>query len=200
WCGRALDRLVDLCARAPAAAAPATFAREREAIRRAIERDGVSERLGCYVSVFGSEGVDASLLLLSVMGYADPRSERMRRTVARVRERLEVNGVVYRYRDDDDGLEGGEAAFGICSFWAVEARALQGDEGAREQFERLLRHANDVGLYAEEIDAASGAAIGNFPQAFTHVGLINAAVALSRSECQATSLRTTASPDGRNTS
>ncbi|MGE3795869.1 MAG: glycoside hydrolase family 15 protein, partial [Dehalococcoidia bacterium] len=74
-CWLALDRLVDLCARGHVAAEAATFARERDAIRRAIERDGVSERLGCYVSVFGSEGVDASLLLLSVMGYADPRSE-----------------------------------------------------------------------------------------------------------------------------
>jgi GH15 family glucan-1,4-alpha-glucosidase len=90
---------------------------------------------------------------------------------------------VRRYRADTaDGLPAGEGAFGLCSFWAVECLARGGDlEAARAAFEDLLGYANDVGLYAEEIDPESGAALGNFPQAFTHVGLINAALTLA--EC-----------------
>jgi GH15 family glucan-1,4-alpha-glucosidase len=163
------------------AGAVARFARERDTIREAIEARGYSARLGSYVSIFDVETVDASLLLLSLMGYADPHSPRMRGTLARVRERLGVNGLLYRYLDEDDGLAGSEGAFGICGFWAVEALARQGDvAAAREAFEHLLSFGNDVGLFAEEIDPGTGAAIGNFPQAFTHVGLINAAVTLAR--------------------
>jgi GH15 family glucan-1,4-alpha-glucosidase len=180
-CWIALDRLTRLCEGGHVRTDAARFARERDAIRDAIETRGYSERFGSYVSTFGGETVDASLLLLSLMGYADPRSPRMQQTVARVRERLGANGLLYRYLDEDDGLPPGEAAFGICSFWGVEARALQGDiAAARGDFERLLSLANDVGLFAEEIDPHTGAAIGNFPQAFTHVGLINAAVSLAR--------------------
>ncbi|RPI55138.1 MAG: glycoside hydrolase family 15 protein [Acidobacteria bacterium] len=179
-CWIALDRLVNLCERHHVPAEAARFAREREAIREAIETHGYSERLGSYVSIFDAETVDASLLLLSLMGYADPQSPRMRGTLARVRERLGVNGLLYRYLDEDDGLVGSEGAFGICSFWSVEARALQGDvAAARGEFEHVLSFANDVGLFAEELDPRTGAAIGNFPQAFTHVGLINAAVTLA---------------------
>jgi len=182
-CWVALDRLVRLCGGTEAA----RFASERDAIRQAIEGHGYSARLGSYVSVFDGEAVDASLLRLSLMGYADPRSPQMRGTVARVRERLAASagagwsGLLYRYLGEDDGLPGSEAAFGICSFWGVEARALEGEvEAARRDFEGLLAYGNDVGLFAEEIDPASGAAVGNFPQAFTHVGLINAAVTMTR--------------------
>lgn len=180
-CWVALDRLVRLCDQRHVQARAARFARERDAIREAIETRGYSARLGSYVSIFDRETVDASLLLLSLMGYADPRSPRMRGTLARVRERLGANGLLYRYLDEDDGLAGSEGAFGICSFWGVEARALQGDvAAARVEFEHLLSFGNDVGLFAEEIDPGTGAAIGNFPQAFTHVGLINAAVTIAR--------------------
>jgi GH15 family glucan-1,4-alpha-glucosidase len=183
----ALDRLARLCEGHGVRAEAAEFARERAAIRDAIEAHGYNARLGSYVSVFDGERLDASLLQLSLMGYADPRSPQMRGTVARVRERLGANtgagwsGLLYRYLGEDDGLPGSEAAFGICSFWGVEALALEGEvEVARSDFERLLAYGNDVGLFAEEIDPASGAAIGNFPQAFTHVGLINAVVTMAR--------------------
>ena len=180
-CWIALDRLVSLCEGRHVPARAARFAREREAIREAIENHGYSSRLGSYVSIFDAETLDASLLLLSLMGYADPQSPRMRGTLARVRERLGVNGLLYRYLDEDDGFPGSEAAFGICSFWNVEARALQGDvAAARGEFEHVLSFGNDVGLFAEEIHSGTGAAIGNFPEAFTHVGLINAAVTLAR--------------------
>jgi GH15 family glucan-1,4-alpha-glucosidase len=184
-CWVALDRLVRLCERRHVQAEPARFARPRDEIREVIEAHGYSARLGSYVSIFDGETLDASLLLLSLMGYADPQSPRMRGTLARVRERLGADagwgGLLYRYLDEDDGLPGSEGAFGICGFWGVEARALQGDVGAaRSDFERLLSFGNDVGLFAEEIDPQDGAALGNFPQAFTHVGLINAAITLAR--------------------
>ena len=105
----------------------------------------------------------------------------MRSTCARIHEKLARDGLVYRYEaGTDDGLPPGEGAFGICSFWAVECVARGGNvEGATRTFEQLLAYANDVGLFAEEIDPDTGAALGNFPQAFTHIGLINAALTLA---------------------
>jgi GH15 family glucan-1,4-alpha-glucosidase len=105
----------------------------------------------------------------------------MRSTCARVHDKLARDGLLYRYETGtDDGLPPGEGAFGICSFWAVECVARGGNlKGATRAFERLLSYANDVGLFAEEVDLDTGAALGNFPQAFTHIGLINAALALA---------------------
>jgi GH15 family glucan-1,4-alpha-glucosidase len=128
--------------------------------------------------VFDGDDVDASLLQLARYGYIDPRSPRMRGTIEAVRKRLGRNGLIYRYVDHD-GLPPGEGAFGICGFWAVDALARSGDiRTATETFERLMTYANDLGLYAEETAPATGAALGNFPQAFTHVGLICAALTL----------------------
>jgi GH15 family glucan-1,4-alpha-glucosidase len=189
-CWVALDRLARLCERRHVPADAARYSRARDAIRDAIEAHGFNEQLGSYTSAFDGDTVDASLLLLSLMGYADSRSARMRGTLTRIRERLGVNGLVYRYLDEDDGVAGTENAFGICSFWNVEARALQGDVAdASEEFQYLLSLGNDVGLFAEEIDVRNGAAVGNFPQAFTHVGLINAAVTIARIQGEAPASR-----------
>ncbi len=179
-CWVALDRLVRLHTAGRLAAPVDLFARERDAIRVQVEARGYSERLNSYVSVLDGDELDASLLLLARYGYADPASTRMRMTYERIQERLTSNGLVYRYRDTDDGLPPGEGAFGIASFWAVTCRCLQGDvQGAVEAFEYLCSLSNDVGLFAEEIDPATGAPLGNFPQAFTHVGLIDAALTLA---------------------
>ena len=164
-CWVALDRLARLCQRRHVPADAGRYSRARDTVREAIEAHGFNERLGSYVSVFDGDDVDASLLLLSLVGYADPRSARNRGTLTRVRERLGVNGLLYRYLDEDDGVGGTESAFGICSFWNVEARALQGDVAdATDEFEHLLSLGNDVGLFAEEIDVRSGAVVGNFPR------------------------------------
>ncbi len=182
-CWVALDRLLVLAERGalslPAAVA-ARFRRERDAVRQAVETEGWSERLGSYVDVLGGGEVDASLLLLGLRGYDDPvRSPRLRSTLAAVRARLARDGLVYRYPPGSDGLPGGEAAFGICSFWLAELLACAGRvEEAQQQFDRLLGCANDLGLFGEEIEPGTGAALGNFPQAFTHVGLISAALAI----------------------
>ncbi len=125
--------------------------------------------------------VDASLLLRMRHRFVDPRSPRACGTLKLVTERLGRDGLLYRYLVNNDGLPPGEGAFGICSFWAVVCLALQGDiDTADAAFEKMLGFANDVGLYSEEVDPDSGRALGNFPQAFTHVGLIDAAIALER--------------------
>jgi GH15 family glucan-1,4-alpha-glucosidase len=177
-CWVALDRLIRLAETGHLHADRGEFRRERDAIRAEVETRGYNARLGSYVSELDGDEVDAALLLVGLHGYASFEEARMRGTLARVRERLGANGLLFRNRDGD-GLRGREGAFGICSFWAVEALARSGQvDEARETFERLLAFGNDVGLYAEEIDPDTGAALGNFPQAFTHVGLINAALTL----------------------
>ena len=133
------------------------------------------------MSTLDGDEIDASLIVMALHRYVDAVAPRMRSTVRRIRERLGQNGLLRRYpARQTDGLPGVEAAFGLCSFWSVHYRALVGElEEAAAEFEHLLTYANDVGLFAEEIDPGTGAALGNFPQAFTHVGLINAAVALA---------------------
>ncbi len=181
-CWVALDRLISMheggCIKAPVE----RFRAERDAIRAAIEEHGYDERLGSYVRTFGGDEVDAALLQLPLYGYVEADHPRMRGTLELIRERLGHGSLLYRYQDvTGDGLPPGEGAFGICGFWGVEVLARQGrlDEAERA-FEDLLGTANDVGLLAEETDPTTGAALGNFPQAFTHVGLINAALTLAR--------------------
>ena len=179
-CWVALDRLIMLHERHDLAMAIERFHVERDAIRAVVEERGYNARLGSYTRLLDGDDVDASLLLLSLYGYAAGTDPRMDATCTRVHEQLAREELLYRYLPGtDDGLPGEEGAFGIASFWAVECRALGGDlSGATEAFERLLARANDVGLFAEEFDPATGAALGNFPQAFTHIGLINAALTL----------------------
>ncbi|HEX5438703.1 MAG TPA: glycoside hydrolase family 15 protein [Gemmatimonadaceae bacterium] len=184
-CWVALDRLVKLQQQGHVdVSVPVDrfLAAQRE-IEQEIEQRGYNEHLGSYVSVFDGSDVDASLLQLARHSYVDPCSPRMRGTSGLIEARLGADGLLYRYRSHDDGLPPGEGAFGICSFWAVSVRALQGDvDGASRRFEQILSYANDVGLFAEEIDPESGEALGNFPQAFTHVGLIDAALTLASAE------------------
>jgi GH15 family glucan-1,4-alpha-glucosidase len=179
-CWVALDRLVRLIEGGQVRGNAAPFATVRDEIRAAIESRGYNEQLGSYVSIFDGDTLDASLLLFALTGYAEPTAPRMIGTAARVRERLSVDGLLYRYLDETDGLPPGEGAFGICSFWAVQQRVAAGAvDVACAEFEHLTSFANDVGLFAEEIDPHTGEALGNMPQAFTHVGLINAARAIA---------------------
>ena len=179
-CGLALDRLLAIAHATGVEFPVERFARTRDEIRRAIEREGWNEEIGSYTSEWGGRDVDASLLLLALYGYFDPKDARMRATFARIQRELCFDELVIRYETQGrDGLPPGEGAFGICSFWVVEYLARIGEvDEAERRFVRLLRHANDVGLFAEEIDPRGGAALGNFPQAFTHVGLVNAALAI----------------------
>jgi GH15 family glucan-1,4-alpha-glucosidase len=118
---------------------------------------------------------------MASMGYRPAADARVRATHARIREVLGEKGLVRRYDPVWDGLEGGEGAFGVCTFWAVEQAVEEGElEMAEQQFGRLLRLGNDLGLFAEEAHLHTEEPLGNYPQAFTHVGLINAALALAR--------------------
>lgn len=153
---------------------------EMAEIRSTVEDQGWDASRESYVAWLGAEHVDAALLLLGIAGYAAPDSERMRSTLRRVEAELETDGLLYRYRYDD-GQRGSEGAFGICTFWKAELLARQGRiEEACRTFEHACSFANDIGLLAEEIDPASGALMGNFPQAFTHIGLASAAKEIAR--------------------
>jgi GH15 family glucan-1,4-alpha-glucosidase len=180
-CWVALDRLVELHDMLDLDLDVDRFRANRDAIRAAIETRGYNERLQSYTRVFDGDDLDASLLLLPLYGYIEATHPRMDATCQRIHEQLGRDGLIYRYLEQtDDGLPPGEGAFGICSFWAVECRARGGDrDGAERTFAHLLTYANDVGLLGEEIDPDTGAALGNFPQAFTHIGLINAALTLA---------------------
>ncbi len=146
-------------------------------VAEAVRTRGVDPKGGHLRQAYEEPSPDASLLLAPLLRFPVER-ETFERTVAAVEQRLRAGDFVHRYLADD-GVAGGEGAFLICSFWLVDALlALDRVDEARRLFERLLARANDVGLYAEEIDPATGAFLGNFPQAFTHLGLIQAAVNL----------------------
>jgi GH15 family glucan-1,4-alpha-glucosidase len=155
----------------------------RAEIHAQVCREAWSDRLGSFTQSYGSSRLDASLLLLPQVGFLSPHDPRIRGTLEAVRRQLSYEGFLLRYRTEEsvDGLPGGEGTFLPCSFWLVDALALDGrhDEAA-ELFERLLGLSNDVGLLAEEYDPREKRLLGNFPQAFSHVALINSALTLAR--------------------
>lgn len=178
-CWVAVDRAIRL---ARARGLPADLERWRtlrRAIRRRVEADGVDPQSGAFVQAFGRSALDASNLLVPLVRFLPPDDPRVIATARRTERELAVDGFVYRYLDGDDGLPGGEGAFLICTWWLIDNLALIGEtRRAQELFERLLGYANDVGLLAEQIDPVSGAQLGNFPQGFSHTGLIGAAMNL----------------------
>jgi GH15 family glucan-1,4-alpha-glucosidase len=150
--------------------------RERDVI---LDR-GYSERLGYFTQALDGEHPDASLLLLPIVGLLPATDPRMVSTVEAYERRLVRNGLMLRYAHADDlGIP--ESAFSICTFWWAELLALQGRvEEAEVVFERMMSHANPLALFSEDIDPATGTLIGNFPQAYTHVGLIHAATTIGQ--------------------
>ena len=155
----------------------------RAEIHAQVCREAWSDRLGSFTQSYGSSRLDASLLLLPQVGFLPPDDPRIRGTLDAVQRQLSYEGFLLRYRTEEsvDGLPGGEGTFLPCSFWLVDALALDDrhDEAA-ELFERLLGVRNDVGLLAEEYDPREKRLLGNFPQAFSHVALINSALTLAR--------------------
>jgi GH15 family glucan-1,4-alpha-glucosidase len=145
---------------------------------------GFDHDLNSFVQAYGSKRLDASLLLIPLFGFLPPEDPRVRGTLRAIEDRLLIEGeFVLRYETEHvgDGLPAGEGAFLACSFWLVDNYILQGRYAeARKLFERLLSRCNDVGLLAEEFDPLTGRMLGNFPQAYSHVGLINSALSLSR--------------------
>jgi GH15 family glucan-1,4-alpha-glucosidase len=138
-----------------------------------------------FVQHYGTDALDASVLLIPLVRFLPPEDPRVRATVLAVADELTVDGMVLRYRTDetDDGLSGEEGTFTICSFWLVSALCEIGElDRARELCEKLLSYASPLQLYAEEIDPRSGRHLGNFPQAFSHLALINAVMHVINAE------------------
>ncbi|MGC2694178.1 MAG: glycoside hydrolase family 15 protein [Candidatus Angelobacter sp.] len=180
-CWTALDRLLALSDKGLLDGVPRQeFEMERERIRRQIESRAWNESLQSYVSVLDGSSVDATLLRIPWYGFEQAQSPRMKSTYRRIRQELSAgDSLLFRYRSQPP-----EGAFGICGFWAVEYLAMGGGtlQEAYDLFDRLLKYGNDLGLFAEEVDPETGDALGNFPQAFTHIGLISAALTLEEKE------------------
>jgi GH15 family glucan-1,4-alpha-glucosidase len=175
----ALDRGLRMLQERRDARRLSAWSRARDDLAAEIKKEGFDAARGSYVWHYGSHELDAALLILPILEFDD--DARVERTVSAIATELDAGGgSVYRYRPGIDGLAGEEGAFLPCSFWLVQALARSGRTiDAEALFDRLLAFGNDVGLLSEEVDAQSGELLGNFPQAFTHATLVQAAVALS---------------------
>jgi GH15 family glucan-1,4-alpha-glucosidase len=180
-CWTALDRAVKLAPQLGMHGAKVDeWAAERDRIREAVLERGWSEQRQAYAQAFDSDELDAAALLMPLVDFLPATDERMRSTIDAIARDLSEDGLVLRYRNQEglnaDGLEGEEGTFVICSFWLVSCLARAGElERAEALFDQLAGYANDLGLLAEEIDTANDQLLGNFPQAFSHIGLITAA-------------------------
>ncbi len=181
----ALDRAVHLADEYGLLGDGERWARNAAAIRRQVLEQGYDAERGAFVQFYGSRDLDAANLRIPLLEFLPPDDERVAGTIERTMDELMENGLVYRYRTDD-GLPGEEGAFGLCTFWLIDVLALSGRVGeARSLFERMVDRANHVGLYPEQFDPETDEFLGNFPQAFTHIGLINSALYLAYAEGRA---------------
>jgi GH15 family glucan-1,4-alpha-glucosidase len=182
-CWVALDRAIALAEPLGAKDRVEGWTATRDEIRGAILERGWSESAGAFVQAFGGDDLDASNLMLAITGFLPGDDPRMKATIDATAKRLtDERGLVYRYLAHD-GLEGEEGTFLLCTFWLAQAQALAGEvEQAKATFERAIAYANDVGLLAEEVDVGGTEMIGNYPQAFSHIGLVNAAWAIAQAE------------------
>jgi alpha,alpha-trehalase len=201
-CWVALDRAVALADRLDASDRVEAWKQTQDQIREAILTRGWSDRANAFTQSFGSDELDASSLMLPLVGFISADDPRVLATINATEEHLtDERGLVYRYRSHD-GLEGEEGTFLLCTFWLAQALARAGQPArARTVFERAAAFVSDVGLLAEEVDPVSRELLGNFPQAFSHIGLVNAAWAISESEHRQTppveSARGTSGPSDR---
>jgi GH15 family glucan-1,4-alpha-glucosidase len=177
-CWIALDRATKLAERGVLPDRREKWQRAARRIHEFVEQNGWDDERGSFVRAPDQRELDASLLTLSLLGFDDPKSRRIRGTVDAIRRELSVGPLVYRYRGED-GLEGEEGAFLTCSFWLVDALARDGrlDE-AIELMEQLVPLSNDVGLFSEEMNPETKEFLGNFPQGLTHLSLVNAAITI----------------------
>jgi alpha,alpha-trehalase len=179
-CWAALDAGIRLADEHGLAAPLEAWRRTRDKLRQAILERGYDPELGAFTQSFGSRNLDASALMIPRIGFLPATDARVRSTLACIQRQLSRDGLVFRYRTAD-GLPGGEGTFTLCTFWLADALALSGQlDEAEAVFERAVRSANDVGLLAEEIDAGSGEQLGNYPQGFSHMALIGAAVDIAK--------------------
>jgi alpha,alpha-trehalase len=187
-CWVALDRAVALADTLRATDRVPAWRAAAEEIRAAILAEGWDDTAKSFTQSFGSPDLDASNLMIGIVGFLPPDDPRVVATVEAVADRLtDSRGLVFRYRTEGgqnaDGLAGEEGTFLLCTFWLAQALAAAGQVArARAVFESAARYVNDVGLLAEEVDPSTGDLLGNFPQAFSHIGLVNAAWAIAEAE------------------
>ncbi|WNV73953.1 glycoside hydrolase family 15 protein [Geodermatophilus sp. DSM 44513] len=185
-CWVALDRAITLAPRLGWEDRVEDWVKARGEISDAVLEQGWDERAGAFTQSFGSTALDASVLVLPIVGFLPADDPRVLATIDAVAERLtDDRGLVYRYRTGDgvDGLPGDEGTFLLCTFWLAQALALTGQvDRARAVFERAAAFASDLGLLAEEVDPGTGELLGNLPQAFSHIGLVNAAWAIDQAQ------------------
>jgi GH15 family glucan-1,4-alpha-glucosidase len=188
-CWVALDRAIDLADKIGAGHRVDDWKRIREEIYETVVRDGWNDEAGAFTQYIGSTALDASNLMMALVGFIPADDPRMLATIDATAERLtDERGLVYRYRTEGgvDGLTGEEGTFLLCTFWLAQALALSGQvDRAAAVFESAMVFVNDVGLLAEEVDPETGEMLGNFPQAFSHIGLVNAAWAISQAQARA---------------
>jgi len=182
-CWVALDRAIALAEPLEVRDRVEGWTAARDQVRAAILERGWSERAGAFTQAFGTDDLDASNLMLAISGFLPGTDPQMKATIDATATRLcDERGLVYRYKAAD-GQEGTEGTFLLCTFWLAQAQALAGEVAqARATFERAVAHVNDVGLLAEEVDVGGAELIGNYPQAFSHIGLVNAAWAIAQAE------------------
>jgi GH15 family glucan-1,4-alpha-glucosidase len=182
-CWVALDRAIALADRLDALDRVERWKATRDQIADAIMARGWNDEVGAYTQAFGSNDLDASNLMMAIVGFIPADHPRMRATIDATAARLsDERGLIYRYRTAD-GLEGEEGTFLLCTFWLAHVQALAGElDRARATFEAAATFVNDVGLLSEEVDTRTGELLGNFPQAFSHIGLVNAAWAIAEAE------------------
>jgi len=181
----AFDRAIKAAGLLHADAPVERWQKVRTHIHQEICSKAWNEKLGSFVQSYGSEHLDASLLLMPMTGFLPTEDSRVRGTLKAIEGNLMSAGLVLRYNTEkvSDGLPPGEGVFLACSFWMVSALKLQGrDADAKKLFERILSLANDVGLLAEEYDTKAKRLVGNFPQALSHISLVNAAFGLADSD------------------
>jgi GH15 family glucan-1,4-alpha-glucosidase len=180
-CWVALDRGVKMAREFELPADLHRWEAARDAVWTQVMERGWSEKRHSFVQFYGTEALDAANLIIPMVGFLPPDHERVKGTIAAILRDLSSDDreLIYRYRNDD-GLPGEEGVFSICTFWMAQALVLSGDEEQGERiFCRMLKNANHLGLYSEELEQATGAFAGNFPQGLTHIALINCALALA---------------------
>jgi GH15 family glucan-1,4-alpha-glucosidase len=178
WVG--LDRVIKLCKKYKWKNVPIEkYEQIKKEIGHQIEMFGYSAELNSYTREFKGNNLDASSLVFSLVGYCPAASPKMLSTVQHISQQLSENKLLYRYRSGD-GVAGGEGAFGICNFWLAENLAKAGDiERATAVVETMQKGVSPTGLFSEEIDPVTYELLGNYPQGFTHIGLINAALSIN---------------------
>jgi GH15 family glucan-1,4-alpha-glucosidase len=185
-CWVALDRAIALAPVLDAEDRVPAWEQARAEIADTVLERGWNTEAGAFTQYFGSTALDASNLMLPIVGFLPADDPRMLATIDAIADRLtDERGLVYRYRTEEgvDGLAGEEGTFLLCTFWLAQALALAGEvERARAVFERAAAFVTDLGLLAEEVDPGTGELLGNYPQAFSHIGLVNAAWAINQAE------------------